>query len=474
MTPPPSPAVEGGAAAAAAGHGGRERHVLLFPLPYQGHINPMLRLAGVLRARGFAVTVFHTHFNAPDAARHPEHRFVAVPDGMSGARPPPVSVGDVVKHIRALNAACEAAFRDRLAAVLAEYSRDAVACLVADAHLLRMVEVARRLAVPTLVLRTGSAACFASFLAYPLLCDKGYLPSSQLDMPVSELPPYRVRDLMHIGRDGHELMCELLARAVAAVKLSSGLILNTFDALEAPELAKLRRDLAVPVFDIGPLHRFSPAADGSLLHQDRSCLAWLDAQAAESVLYVSFGSLASMGARELVETAWGIAGSGVPFLWVVRPGLVRGRRAAPDEPTRLLLPEGFEAATRRRGVVVAWAPQEEVLRHRAVGGFWTHSGWNSTTESLAEGVPMLCRPSFGDQMGNARYVEHVWKAGFEVGGELERGAVEAAIRRLMAESDGGEMRARARDLKKAAAECTGKAGSSETAIVKMVTHMLSL
>uniref|UniRef100_A0A0E0P3B8 UDP-glycosyltransferases domain-containing protein n=1 Tax=Oryza rufipogon TaxID=4529 RepID=A0A0E0P3B8_ORYRU len=408
MTPPPSPAVEGGAAA--AGHGGRRRHVLLFPLPYQGHINPMLRLAGVLRARGFAVTVFHTHFNAPDAARHPEHRFVAVPDGMSG-RPPPVSVGDVVKHIRALNAACEAAFRDRLAAVLAEYSRDAVACLVADAHLLRM-----------------------------------------LDMPVSELPPYRVRDLMHIGRDGHELMCELLARAVAAVKLSSGLILNTFDALEAHELAKLRRDLAVPVFDIGPLHRFSPAADGSLLHQDRSCLAWLDAQTAESVLYVSFGSLASMGARELVETAWGIAGSGVPFLWVVRPGLVRGRRAAPGEPTRLL-PEGFEAATRRRGVVVAWAPQEEVLRHRAVGGFWTHNGWNSTTESLAEGVPMLCRPSFGDQMGNARYVEHVWKAGFEVvGGELERGAVEEAIRRLMAESDGGEMRARARELKKAAAE----------------------
>jgi len=30
-----------------------------------------------------------------------------------------------------------------------------------------------------------------------------------------------------------------------------------------------------------------------------------------------------MSARDLVETAWGIAGSGVPFLWVVRPGLVR-------------------------------------------------------------------------------------------------------------------------------------------------------
>jgi UDP:flavonoid glycosyltransferase YjiC (YdhE family) len=56
-----------------------------------------------------------------------------------------------------------------------------------------------------------------------------------------------------------------------------------------------------------------------------------------------------------------------------------------------------------------------------VGGFWTDGGWNSTAESICEGVPMLCRPYFGDQMGNARYVEHVWRVGLEVGGDLERG-----------------------------------------------------
>jgi hypothetical protein len=65
--------------------GGRRRHVLLFPLPYQGHLNPMLRLAGVLHSRGFAVTVFHTRFNAPDPVRHPRYRFVPVPT----ARPAP-------------------------------------------------------------------------------------------------------------------------------------------------------------------------------------------------------------------------------------------------------------------------------------------------------------------------------------------------------------------------------------------------
>ncbi|WVZ61097.1 hypothetical protein U9M48_011021 [Paspalum notatum var. saurae] len=179
MAPPPAPSVvaaESNGSDAAAVHtaGHRRRHVLLFPLPYQGHINPMFRLAGVLHGRGFAITVFHTHFNAPDPARHPDYRFVPVPDGMSG--PAPVAIEDVVAHIVAMGRACEAAFRDRLAAVLEEYSRDAVACLVADGHLLPVFEVATRLALPTLVLRTGSAASYACFAAYPMLCEKGYLP----------------------------------------------------------------------------------------------------------------------------------------------------------------------------------------------------------------------------------------------------------------------------------------------------------
>ena len=112
----------------------------------------------------------------------------------------------------ALNRACEAPFRERLAALL-EQQRHAqeedVACLVADAHLLTLMDVARGLGVPTLVLRTGGAACFRWFMAFPMLCDKGYLSAqgthlrihgcqrvqspvaeSQLDKPVMELPPY--------------------------------------------------------------------------------------------------------------------------------------------------------------------------------------------------------------------------------------------------------------------------------------------
>ncbi|TVU39869.1 hypothetical protein EJB05_13312, partial [Eragrostis curvula] len=113
----------------------RRLRVLFFPLPYQGHINPMFQLAGLLHARGFAVTVFHTRFHAPDPSRHPaDYDFVPVP-GVAAAADG-VDSDDTahatLERILAMNLACEAPFRDRLAALLEEED-DEVACLVADA-----------------------------------------------------------------------------------------------------------------------------------------------------------------------------------------------------------------------------------------------------------------------------------------------------------------------------------------------------
>ncbi|XP_044951479.1 DIMBOA UDP-glucosyltransferase BX9-like isoform X2 [Hordeum vulgare subsp. vulgare] len=125
---------------------------------------------------------------------------------------------------------------------------------------------------------------------------------SQLDAPVRELPPCRVRDLMGANsssRHEHELMCKLLSRAVEAMRSSAGFVLNPFDALEADDLTATRRDLAgVPVFAVGPLHKRSPTSSSSL-QQDRSCLDWLDAQAPTSVLYIRFSSVASMSSANL-------------------------------------------------------------------------------------------------------------------------------------------------------------------------------
>ncbi|TVU39870.1 hypothetical protein EJB05_13313, partial [Eragrostis curvula] len=198
----------------------------------------------------------------------------------------------------------------------------------------------------------------------------------------------------------------------------------------------IRQDLqdhGIPTFPIGPLHKLT-SPDGtvtSLLNQDRISIEWLDTQAPRSVLYVSFGSVVHVTQDEFMEVEWGLANSGKPFMWVVRRDLI-------TRVEKIELPKGFESAMEGRGMVIDWAPQQEVLAHFAMGGFWTHSGWNSTLESICEGVPMLSRPIFGDQLPTGRYVNDTWKIGFLLEGVLECGMIVRAIRMLMEEDEGGK------------------------------------
>ncbi|XP_037408515.1 DIMBOA UDP-glucosyltransferase BX8-like isoform X2 [Triticum dicoccoides] len=424
---------------------GGTRRVLLFPLPFQGHLNPMLQLADVLHARGLRVTVFHAAFNAPDPACRPAgYRFVPVGAGVPTADLVPTgSNADFAGALLRINERLQAPFQNSLREAL-EDEEGVPACLVLDSNLRGMQVVADRLGVPTLVLRTGGAACLVAYMAFPALCDKGLLPPqdhSQLNMALDDLPPLQLQDMVFSTTTPHETMTTCLERIVESAKCSSGVILNTFNDLEDVELQKIVDGVCVPVYAIGPLYKISSGAQSSLLSPDQTCLDWLDKQEAQSVLFVSFGSLASMDQEELGKVG---------------------------------LPDGFEEETQGRGMVVSWAPQQDVLGHQAVGGFWTHNGWNSTLESICEGVPMICRPHFADQMINARYVEEVWKVGFELVGKLERGNIERGIRKLLREEEGGEMRRRANDLKDKAIHCIKKGGSSQTMVDLLVNCIMSL
>ncbi|KAL6594975.1 hypothetical protein ACP70R_048078 [Stipagrostis hirtigluma subsp. patula] len=462
----PSPASSGGSQ--------RRRRVLMFPLPFQGHLNPMLQLAGALRERAglVDVTVFHAAFCAPDPARRPAWcRFVPVGEGVPSADLlPSGSDADFAGALLRINERLRGPFRDRLRQVLDEED-GAPACLVVDSNMRDMHMVAEELGVPTLVLRTGGAACLVAYMAFPELCDKGLLPPSsqdqgQLDMPLSELPPLRLRDMLFSSAATHAAMAKCLERLVESSRCSSGVIINTFQELEDSELQKITNGLGVPVYAIGPLHKISSGTESSLLEQDRTCLEWLDKQQTNSVLYVSFGSLASMDEKELLEIAWGLANSHMPFLWVIRHNMVQSSR-------EVGLPHGFKEATCGRGMVVPWAPQLDVLGHRAVGGFWTHNGWNSTIESICEGVPMISRPQFADQMINARYVQEVWKIGFELEGDLERGTIQRAVRKLLCEEEGREMRKRAENLKDKSVQCIEGGGSSDATMNLLMRHLMS-
>jgi hypothetical protein len=239
------------------------------------------------------------------------------------------------------------------------------------------------------------------------------------------------------------------------------------DCLEASLLSHIQQQFQVPILPLGPMHKFAPASSSSLWKEDTSCIEWLGKQIKNSVIYVSLGSIACMDEKQLIELAWGLASSQQPFLWVIRPGLVRGSKGIE------VLPEGFKENIGERGCIVTWAPQKKVLAHSAVGGFLSHCGWNSTLESISEGIPMICRPYFGDQRVNTRYVSQIWKIGMELENEMERGEIKKAVRKVMVEKEGEAMRERAKNLKENVELCIKEGGSSNNALKRLVEMIMS-
>ncbi|XP_058109373.1 UDP-glycosyltransferase 76B1-like [Magnolia sinica] len=443
-------------------------HLVLIPLPLQGHLNPMLQLATLLHSKGFLITIVHTQFNSPNPSNHPNFNFEPIPDGLSDDR---AAAMDIIMLVAALNVAYKAPSEELLRRLVLENPYGPIKCIISDAMMHFTQDVASILNIPRVVIRTSSAISFAAFTAFPLLKQKGCLSvqDHQLKAPVPELPPLRFKDLPSNGLAtcDPDTLYHLVTHMVDGVRAASAVIWNAFDYLERTTLTKIQQDFPIPNFPVGPLHKHASSSSSSLLPQDHSCIAWLNKQAHGSVLYVSFGSLVAMEESALVETAWGLANSDQPFLWVVRPGSVHGS-------DWVELPEGFKEKTKGRGLIVKWAPQQEVLAHPAVGGFWTHSGWNSTLESICEGVPMLCSPWFGDQRVNARYVDHVWRVGMELENGFERREIEQAIKTVMVRNDGQEMRARIKDLKENADRCLRKGGSSYESLNSLKDYILSL
>ncbi|XP_028223889.1 UDP-glucose:2-hydroxyflavanone C-glucosyltransferase-like [Glycine soja] len=80
-----------------------------------------------------------------------------------------------------------------------------------------------------------------------------------------------------------------------------------------------------------------------------------------------------------------------------------------NEPSNSF-PDEFYRIQNNGIVITNWAPQLDILKHPSIGGFVSHCGWNSLTESVSCGVPIIGLPLFGEQMMSAtmRVTFHFW------------------------------------------------------------------
>jgi UDP:flavonoid glycosyltransferase YjiC (YdhE family) len=120
------------------------------------------------------------------------------------------------------------------------------------------------------------------------------------------------------------------------------------------------------------------------------------------VLYVAFGSQATVSRAQLEEIATNLERSGLDFMWLVWSKWL-------DHKNDL---EGMFGDRGR--VIKRFINQLVVLSHKAIKGFFSHCGWNSVMESISMGVPILAFPMKAEQKMNAKFVVHVIGVGLRV------------------------------------------------------------
>ncbi|CAN0891780.1 Anthocyanidin 5,3-O-glucosyltransferase [Linum grandiflorum] len=222
---------------------------------------------------------------------------------------------------------------------------------------------------------------------------------------------------------------------------SAGIIVNSFDALEANVLRAIVDGRCTPgsppppIYSVGPIVKETSSAVSKHM-----CLTWLDSQPKGSVVFLCFGRDGVFFEAQLAEMAKGLEKSGARFLWVVRD------------------------------------PESEVLSHGSVGGFVTHCGWNSILESLCVGVPMIGWPLYAEQKMTKHSLVHEIGVVLELKMDEPRDGVTVSadelanrVVELMTDSERGKaVRDRVTAMKEAAAAAMSVNGSSHVAVTKLV------
>ncbi|KAL2517456.1 UDP-glycosyltransferase 74E2 [Abeliophyllum distichum] len=451
--------------------GGEEclAHCIILPFPIQGHINPMLQFAKRLRHKGIKVTLAAT-----------KHLFKTMQEYSGSVAVETISDGYDEGGMASAESGEEylARFRQVGTQTLEEVierlknSCCAVDCIVYDAFLPWSLDLAKKLGLVGAAFFTQS--CAVDHIYHHVYKGDVKLPLSDSEILIPGLPPLKPSDMPSFlyVHGSYPPLLKMVVNQFQNIEKVDWLLFNTFHKLEEEVIDWMAKLL--PVKAIGPTipsmyldKRIEDDIEyGLSVYKPitSECMEWLDKQESDSVIYVSFGSLAQLGKAQMEELAWGLKLSNKYFLWVVRT----------SEESKL--PKDFAKETSEKGLIVSWCPQLDILAHKSVGCFITHCGWNSTLEALSLGVPMVAMPQWTDQSTNAKYVMDVWKMGIRApsdeNGMVSRETIFNCVGQVMEGETGEEIKKNAIKWKELAREAVDKGGSSDRNIDEFVSKLV--
>ncbi|KAJ0714459.1 putative UDP-glucuronosyl/UDP-glucosyltransferase, UDP-glycosyltransferase family [Helianthus annuus] len=463
-------------------------HFVLFPFMAQGHMVPMVDIARVLAQRGATVTIITTPLVASRFRSVISRAILSKLKIQLLELQLQLSEVGLPEGCESFDAVLESSESSsklfRAAELLEQPAEDLLRklcpppdCIIADFLFPWSTEVARRLNIPRLVFH--GPGCFW------LMCMHVFYSSNLLETIESDSEPFVLPGLphrveatrFHIAGSSKDATADQKAfwsRAVKAEKAAYGIVIHTFEELEREYVNELTKVTNTKVWCIGPVmlcnkdvRDLSERGNKAAINE-HDCLKWLDKREPQSVLYVCLGSLVHISTQQAIELGLGLESTYQPFIWCIR------NKAEALE--QWFSEEGFEERVRDRGLIIrGWAPQVLILSHRAIGGFLTHCGWNSTLESICAGVPVVTWPFFADQFINETFIVEILKIGVRIGvdvrvllGEedkieplVKKHDVKRAVECLIEEDENGEQRRRrVSELAKMAKIAMAEDGSS--------------
>ncbi|KAL7264060.1 hypothetical protein ACSBR1_002085 [Camellia fascicularis] len=453
-------------------------HVLVLPFPAQGHINPMLQFCKRLVSKNIKATLANTISISTSIHSNPTTTTTTTTTSPIDV----YTISDGYDHGGLAKAESPAAYLKKFRVVGSQTLADLinklahighpVDALVYDAFLPWALDVAKQFGIVGAVFFTQSCAVnsiyyhvYEGILSLPLSGETVLVPG------LPQLQPCEMPSFVY-SYGSYPAFYDMLINQFSNIQKADWVFFNTFYQLEEEEadwMAKLWRARTIgptiPSMYLDKQLKDDKDYGINLFNPNSNvCINWLNAKPINSVIYVSFGSMAEIGFEQMQEIALCLKEIEYNFLWVVR-----GSEEAK-------LPNKFADETSEKGMVVTWCPQLEVLAHESTGCFVTHCGFNSVLEALGLGVPMVAMPQWTDQSTNAKYVEDVWGVGLRARcdekGIVRKKMLQECIREVMEGEGANEIKKNVIKWKKLAKEAVDEGGSSDKNIEEFVAELL--
>ncbi|XP_042490345.1 hydroquinone glucosyltransferase-like [Macadamia integrifolia] len=455
--------------------------ITLLPSPGMGHLIPLAEFAKrLIQYHNFSVTfIFPTDGPISSAQKTV---LDSLPKSINSIFLPPVNFDDLPEDVKvetriSLTVTRSLPSIQEAFKVLTATNR--VSALVVDLFGTDAFDVAREFNVSPYIFYPTTAMCLSLFLHLPKLDEMYSCEYREIPEPL-QFPgcvPIHGGELLDPTQDRKNDAYKWLLHNCKRYRMAEGIFVNTFVGLESSAIKALKDGLyptIPPVYPVGPLIQNGSRESAG----ESECLKWLDDQPSGSVVFISFGSGGALSLEQLTELALGLELSEQKFLWVVRSPTQTAAAtyftAKSISDPMAFLPKGFLERTKGQGLVVpSWAPQIQVLSHGSTGGFLTHCGWNSTLESVVQGVPLIAWPLYAEQKMNAKMLVDGLKVALRPksaeDGIINRTEIATVVKNLMEGEEGKMIRNRMRVLKEAASMVLSEDGSSTKSLSEVAS-----